>query len=245
MRIEFFGHKKDYFFAPLYYLQAKHVAKTALRLPEPMGDRVASFGQGVGGLSVGIFGDSAGAGVGVAHQDDAPFGQIGTRLAKQLDTRIQMHLHATSGHRSFELLHRLYAMPKCHFDVAIVSIGVNDVIKRTSNQAWADNLHGIITIFKQKFGVRHLIFLSLPPMHLAPSLPTPLNGLIGRRAGVLSTILQSVCTQYADVHYVKDEFDKANLHHQVMFAEDGFHPSHLTYQVWADTLARYTCELVC
>ena len=238
MAIELLSRKRDFVLAPIYYAQAKKVAKTALRLPEPDGVRVGQFGGGENTLSLAIFGDSAGAGVGVDSQDEAPFGQIGKGLAKQ-GLAVRAELHATSGHTSFDLLYRLYVMGACQFDVAIISIGVNDVIKASSDKAWTDNLHAIITILKRKFGVSHIVFLSLPPMRLAPSLPTPLNGLIGRRAVALSAMLADICQTYQGVHYVKDEFHKVKLAHQAMFAKDGFHPSKLTYQIWADTLVNY------
>ncbi|MDO4897158.1 MAG: SGNH/GDSL hydrolase family protein [Moraxella sp.] len=245
MATELFGKKQDYLLAPLYYLQAKKVAKTALRLPEPDGVRIANFNQDCDchDLNIAIFGDSSAAGVGVDSQDDAPFGRIGSLLAKRLQKPIHVQLHATSGHTSFDLLHRLYAMPVRSFDVAIVSIGVNDVVKRTSDKVWADNLQGVIDLLARKFGVSDIIFLSLPPMHLAPSLPTPLNGLIGRRAVALSKILEQICQQQG-VHYVPDEFAKSSLNRQTMFAKDGFHPSRATYDVWANTLANYVTRIV-
>ncbi|MBE9579839.1 MULTISPECIES: SGNH/GDSL hydrolase family protein [Moraxella] len=245
MATELFSKKQDYLLAPLYYLQAKKVAKTALRLPEPDGVRIANFNQNCDchALNIAIFGDSSAAGVGVDSQDDAPFGRIGSLLAKRLQKPIHVQLHATSGHTSFDLLHRLYAMPKLTFDVVIISIGVNDVIKRTSDKAWTDNLQAIITLLTRKFGVSHVIFLSLPPMHLAPSLPTPLNGLIGRRAVALSKILEQICLQNG-VHYVQDDFAKSSLNRQTMFAKDGFHPSRATYDVWANTLADYVIKIM-
>ncbi|WP_066804879.1 SGNH/GDSL hydrolase family protein [Moraxella oblonga] len=242
MAIELFGRRRDYLLALIYYAQAKRVAKTVLRLPEPDGVRAGRFGDDGRGISLAIFGDSAAAGVGVDSQDDAPFGQIGWGLAEQ-GFGINVELHATSGHTSFDLLYRLYVMGACRFDVAIISIGVNDVVKASSNKAWTDNLHAIITLLKRKFGVSHILFLSLPPMHLAPSLPTPLNGLIGRRAMALDAMLAQICQAHQGVHYVKDEFDKAKLDRQAMFAKDGFHPSKLTYQVWADTLVGCVAKL--
>lgn len=240
MMTEFFSRKLDYGLAPLYYWQARQVAKSVQRLPEPEGVRTKNFGGGKHTLSLGIFGDSAAAGVGVAHQDDAPFGQIGTLLGEQLaDTCIQVKLHATSGHTSFDLLHRLYAMPADRLDVAVISIGVNDVICQTPNQVWMDNLQAIIGLLKRKFGVSCVMFLSLPPMQLAPSLPRPLNGLIGRRALALSDLLACVCDGNDGVYYIQDEFAIAKLEPKAMFAKDGFHPNATTYQIWAKTLSKH------
>ncbi|OOR90850.1 hypothetical protein B0181_04470 [Moraxella caviae] len=270
-------HKKyDYLLAPLYYYQAKNVAKTALRLPEPEGVRLGNTPlfntpllgapldadtQNTKTLRLTIFGDSAAAGVGVDTQADAPLGRIVANLAQiftqnSADNTAQntpyqqicWQLCATSGHTSFQLLHRLYAMPAPTstpaLNVAIISIGVNDVVKRTSDTAWQHNLRGIITLLKRKFGVGQILFLSLPPMQLAPSLPTPLNALIGRQAQHLSTLMQGVCAEFEGVHYVRDEFAKARLSRDVMFAKDGFHPSKLTYEVWSKTLANQIAALV-
>ncbi|MDO5651124.1 MAG: SGNH/GDSL hydrolase family protein [Moraxella sp.] len=255
---------QDYLLAPIYYAQAKKVAKTALRLPEPTGVRIGTTAIDTAAidttdtsspkntLNLAIFGDSAGAGVGVDSQDDAPLGRIVAHLVQLMTSanppspfkQIHWQLHATSGHTSFDLLTRLYAMPAIAFDVAVISIGVNDVIKQSTNAAWQHHLHEIITLLQRKFAVRDIIFLSLPPMQLAPSLPSPLNRLIGRRAMVLSQLMQAVCTKHANVHYLQDEFYTNNLTYDKMFAKDGFHPSKHTYQVWSQTIAHKIITLI-
>lgn len=247
-----FSKKSDYWLSPVYYLQARHVMKKTLRLPEPIGERqgVREFGIGDVSMKLAIFGDSAAAGVGVDEQADAPIGQVVANLSENLIKKQQQsldklhwQLHATSGHTSFDLLWRLYAMPKQAIDIAIVNIGVNDVIMQTTDSQWQQNLHDICSLLKRKFGVRHLFFMSLPPMEFAPSLPKPLNTLIGRRTQHLSNLMKNYCKIH-DINYIKHEFDMTNLDIQAMFAKDGFHASKLTYQLWSQTLAKAIMTVV-
>ncbi len=237
---DMFGRRRDYALAPLYYIQARRVAKHALKLPEPNGTCHIIM-PNVPTLA--ILGDSAAAGVGVDGQEDAPLGRIFHHLGAQ-DIAISCHLYATSGHTSFDLLQRLYAMPITRIDIAIISIGVNDVVKATTNKDWQYNLNHIITLLTRKFRACHIIFLSLPPMHLAPSLPIPLNAFIGRRAQALTQLLKSVCDAHEQAHYVTDEFKTFNLSPHHMFAKDGFHPSKQTYDIWSRTLANKVAELL-
>lgn len=234
---QFFTKKRDYLLAPVYYWQAYKVAKHLIRLPEPTGIR---HHQG-GTPTIAIFGDSAAAGVGVDSQTDAPLGRIMHHLSSQ-GFHPTYHLYATSGHDSFDLLTNLYALPAHPIDIAIISIGVNDVIKRTTDNAWQYNLHHAIRLLMTKFHATDIIFLSLPPMQLATGLPKPLGGLIGRRAAALSELLRAVCRQYEQVHYVQDEFRQANLSPKLMFAKDGFHPSAITYDIWSKTLSRHVAK---
>lgn len=241
----------DYWLSPIYYLQARHVMKKTLRLPEPIGERqgVSEFGTGNVSITLAIFGDSASAGVGVDNQADAPLGQIVKNLNESLRNhqqkidKLYWQLYATSGHTSFDLLCRLYAMPIQKIDIAIVNVGVNDVIAQTTDREWRDNLHHICTLLQRKFAVQQVFFLSLPPMQLAPSLPKPLNDLIGRRVKQLNKLMKNYC-QANSVHYVQDEFDKWGLEVKQMFAKDGFHPSKLTYQRWSQTLAKVIAQTI-
>ncbi len=64
---------------PALVIQGNRVKKKTLRLPEPAGEREGLIGQGKP-LSILIVGDSAAAGVGVDHQEDALTGAILSQL---------------------------------------------------------------------------------------------------------------------------------------------------------------------
>lgn len=56
--------------------------------------------------------------------------------------------------------------------------------------------------------------------------------------------LLEVCEQYDDVLAVPIDFRETGLSATQLFAEDGFHPSAVTYSFWAAHLAKTISELV-
>lgn len=257
---------KDVLLAPIYIYQGLKVKRDTIRLPEPDGERHGQLHLGEADalatertLSLMLVGDSAAAGVGSETQTDALIGKLIPALQQQavinarFDT-IDWSLQATTGHTSFDILRRLYVMatPKQPVDVMVLSVGVNDTTANISKDKWQKQLQEIIAIAKRKFGVRALIFSSLPPMAQMPALPVPLNGFIGSIATGLDEILQQVCAEHDGVHYMEADFKRMSEEHSngepvdaaTMFASDGFHPNPITYKYWAQQLAELISELL-
>ena len=257
------AHAKNAFFAPLYLYQGRKVKRNTIRLPEPKGVRCGNIELNTGNNNIAtsnlpilrlmIIGDSAAAGVGSETQQQALSGHLITALQQHSIIHSQFQtlnwcLLATSGHTSFDILRRLYVLtaPSQPIDIMVLSVGVNDTTANVSTTIWQRQLEEIITIAQRKFGVRHLIFCSLPPMAKMPALPAPLSHFIGAKAASLDKVLQHVCTQHDGVHYMAFDFAQMAQDHtndniidaNPLFASDGFHPSSLTYRYWAAQLAK-------
>lgn len=261
---------KDVLLAPIYLYQGRKVKRDTVRLPEPSGERVgqtcltnADGTENLRTLMLMIVGDSAAAGVGSQTQADALAGQLVPALQQHLLMTQKHHLQfntlhwslqATTGHTSFDVLRQLYLLPKpdAAIDVMIISVGVNDTTSSVSTARWQQQLADIITITQRKFGVRHLIFSSLPPMAQMPALPKPLNNFIGAKSSKLDAVLQQVCAQHYSVHYMAADFTQMAKEHAnglpidaaTLFASDGFHPSSITYRYWAQQLAALITDLL-
>ena len=263
---------KDVLLAPLYLYQGRDVKRNTLRLPEPKGARYGrvklnSTSEIVSDdkqqtLQVMIVGDSAAAGVGSPTQQQALIGKLIPALQQQpvIHTQfddINWSLQATTGHTSFDILRRLYVLTNQSepVDVMMLSVGVNDTTANVSAAKWQQQLEDIIIIAQRKFSVKVLIFSSLPPMAQMPALPAPLNSFIGAKATQLDKILQQVCAAHNDVHYMETSFermaqeqarrlDDAPIDTAAMFADDGFHPSAITYGYWAQQLAELIAQLL-
>ena len=82
-------------------------------LPEPPGARRGSAGNGPA-LKLLVIGDSAAAGVGVSHQDEALLGQLVSRLAGRYC--VEFDLHAKTGYTTADILRRLDEMAPRDFD---------------------------------------------------------------------------------------------------------------------------------
>ena len=267
------ANAKDILLAPVYLYQGRKVKRDTVRLPEPNGDRCGhvklntvddSVSLNLPTLHIMIVGDSAAAGVGSETQQQALMGRLIPNLQQQSAIytpfdKISWSLHATTGHTSFDILRRLYvlAAPCQPIDVMVLSVGVNDTTANVSTVKWQHQLEQIIVIAQRKFGVRTLIFSSLPPMAEMPALPAPLSHFIGAKAAKLDDVLQHVCTQHDRVHYMAADFTQMAEDHRnkndangapidtaAMFARDGFHPSSLTYGYWAQQLAKLIATLI-
>ena len=264
---------KDVFLAPVYLYQGHKIKRDTVRLPEPNGERhgQVQLDNPAGNLPntlkdnrqqtlhLMIVGDSAAAGVGSETQQEALVGNLIPLLTQQpiIQTTfntLNWSLQATTGHTSFDILRRLYVLPAPSqpIDVMILSVGVNDTTSNVSAGQWQQQIENIITIVQRKFGVRELIFLSLPPMAQMPAIPAPLNNFVGAKASVLDNTLQQVCAAHDGVTYMATDFARMIDEHsngtpidiRVMFASDGFHPSSLMYGYWAQQLVELIVELL-
>ena len=264
---------KDVFLAPVYLYQGHKIKRDTVRLPEPNGERhgQVQLDNPAGNLpntlkdnrqqtlNLMIVGDSAAAGVGSETQQEALVGNLIPILTQQpiIQTTfntLNWSLQATTGHTSFDILRRLYVLPAPSqpIDVMVLSVGVNDTTSSVSVDKWQQQIENIITIVQRKFGVRELIFLSLPPMAQMPAIPAPLNNFVGAKASILDNTLQQVCAAHDGVTYMATDFARMIDEHsngtpidiRVMFASDGFHPSSLMYGYWAQQLVELIVELL-
>ena len=264
---------KDMLFAPVYLYQGRKIKRDTVRLPEPNGERhgQVQLDNPTGNLTntlkdnrqqtlnLMIVGDSAAAGVGSQTQQEALVGNLIPLLTQQpiiqsAFNTLNWSLQATTGHTSFDILRRLYVLPAPSqpIDVMVLSVGVNDTTSSVSVDKWQQQIENIITIVQRKFGVRELIFLSLPPMAQMPAIPAPLNNFVGAKASILDNTLQQVCAAQDGVTYMATDFARMIDEHsngtpidiRVMFASDGFHPSSLMYGYWAQQLVELIVKLL-
>lgn len=216
---------------PLLVAQGFYVRRTVERLEEPPGPRSGSEGSGPT-LRLLIAGDSAAAGVGAATQREALSGQLVAQLGPSLHVRWK--LIATTGHAVRDMIAQLQAAESERFDVALVSIGVNDVTGRTPSTTWVERQATLIGLLENKFGVGHILLSSLPPMHAFPALPQPLRWYLGMRAAQLNGMLRRIAGADAHCEFLPIDLP---LDRRYM-ASDGFHPGAPAYSVWAQAAAR-------
>jgi lysophospholipase L1-like esterase len=222
---------------PMLLAQGAWVRAVTPRLPEPKGARRGRVGRGPA-LRILVAGDSAAAGVGVDRQDDALSGQLAAALAPRF--AVSWRLVARSGYTTRDLLARLRREPAHPFDVAVLSLGVNDVLRGVGVDAWQEQLGRLAALLNGRFGVRRAIFSALPPMHEMRALPHPLRWLLGARARRFDAALEALveglpgCERLAPV---------AAPPHPDNWAVDGFHPGPLAYRAWAAAVAERVGEV--
>lgn len=218
--------------APILLMQGMYVRRSIPRLPEPEGLRVGKTGAG-NPLRVLILGDSAAAGVGVEHQDEALAGQ----LVKQLAQRYEVHwrLEATTGHTSEDVIERVQSQIEPEpYDVVVTSIGVNDVTRLMSAKKWITLQQQLLDQIRANFQPKQILLTSVPPMQIFPALPQPLRGHLGSYAQEMNKALATLLK--ANTECVQITLPLEQGQREIPMARDGFHPSAVIYTAWAELL---------
>lgn len=227
-------------FGPFLFLQGHYVRRVTPTLPEPPGAREGSDGTGRP-LRLLVLGDSAAAGVGAPTQEAGLCGQLVSRLSPHFN--VTWKLIAKTGATTTDTLRRLASLPPEPFDVAVTSLGVNDLTTGYQRRAWLRHQAELIRVLKEKHRVQLILLSGLPPMHLFPSLPQPLRWYMGAGARHFNNGLRELVGSFDDCRIFSVEVSNSlksieNEH----FATDGFHPGPAFYTVWAEHLAQRIIE---
>ena len=223
---------------PALLIQGNRVKKNTIRLPEAEGEREGITGQGQT-LSLLILGDSAAAGVGVAHQNDALLGAVVSALQHQY--QVHWRLEAQSGDTTSQLIQKIKKMVNQKYDVVVTSVGVNDVTRLMSARTWIKQQQQFYQLIQAKFQPELIIATGVPPMHLFPALPNPLSWLFGQYAKQMNLQLKKMIAQQKDMQWIEYDIQKYQSMNLEM-AKDGFHPSKEIYQIWGKEIAERILE---
>ena len=217
---------------PVLLAQGKRVRRSVPTLPEPAGAREGVLGSGPE-LRLLILGDSAAAGVGANHQDQALAGRLAVALAPTF--RVCWKLLAFTGATTADLLARLEAESPSPFDAVVTSLGVNDVTGRLPLGEWRRRQLELIDALRARHGAAHIVLSALPPMHRFQALPQPLRWYVGCRARDFNRVLAGVARERPGCDYL--ELDHGAMDASAM-ASDGFHPGPPLYDLWGREAAR-------
>lgn len=124
--------------------------------------------------------------------------------------------------------------PGSSFDVALISLGVNDATALRSSQAFLADYSALVTLLKTQCGVGFVLASGLPPVHAFPALPPPLQQILGAHARRLDRVLADWCEAQPDVEHLPF----GELPGPEVMAGDGFHPGPPIYAHWAEAAAR-------
>ena len=209
------------------------------RLPEAAGERDGVVGRGPL-LRLLIVGDSSAAGVGVAVQSQALAGHLPKALAAQTAARVRWRLLARAGLTSAQCLDQLLSDVALHADVAVVVLGVNDVIDQVPSQRAVAAREAIANRLRNGHGVAHVVFAPLPPVQHFPGLPQPLRWIAGRDAKRHDDAVAAWASTRADVSHVPIDLPL----NTALMADDGFHPGEPVYRICGTVLAEHIATQV-
>jgi len=225
--------------SPVLVAQAVVTRARMPRLPEAEGPRAGTVGSGPL-LRLLVVGDSSAAGVGVARQHDALAGQLSRALAASCSAQVDWQLVAHSGLTSAQCLAMLGDETFGTADVAVVVLGVNDVVAQVPSRQAVAAREAIANRLRNAHGVAHVVFAPLPPVHRFVGLPQPLRWIAGADARRHDRAIAAWAAGRDDVSHVAIDLP---LNRGVM-AEDGFHPGAPVYRVCGVALAEHIAQHV-
>ncbi len=217
--------------SPIIILQGLYVRRVTPILPDPDGSRQGVQGSGMP-ISILIIGDSAALGVGVSNQELALSGQLVQFLSN--DFEVRWRLIAETGDTTADAISKLSESSEEAYDIALISLGVNDVTSGISSTVWMRQQRALRDMLQTKFSVRHVISSGMPPMHAFPALPQPLRWVLGRRAREFDWTMQQELKQVTSAHYLGFGY----LSDPDVMASDGFHPGEKIYRFWGQAAAK-------
>lgn len=216
-------------FYPVLVTQGPFIKFRTPRLQEPKGPREGVTGQGPD-LRLLILGDSSAAGVGVPSQSQALAGRLAFGLEPYV--RLDWRLVARCGDTTPMALRRVKAAQPRRADVAVVALGVNDIMRGTRLQRWLEQTEALVDHMTGHMGVGHVYLSGLPAVSQFPRLPNPLRWTMGHQAERYDRGLRGFVDSRDDVTLIPADMA---LDASVM-AEDGFHPGPKVYATWADMI---------
>lgn len=221
--------------APALILQGKYLRKTAIRLPEPAGDRsglIAVEGRSSQPLRLLFVGDSSAAGVGVDWQHEALAQQTAERVAADSQNSVCWELIAKAGANTRDAIELVKSHPAAPADVVISALGVNDVTSQNSAKRFINDYKELLAVVAQRTGATAAVVSGLPPLHILPAAPQPLRWYLGQCAKRLDSALQGLTRESTSVGFVSLAWAKASD-----MARDKFHPGKSQYRHWAQLVA--------
>lgn len=214
--------------SPVLVYQGKKVRRTIPVLPEPHGPRSGRVGTGTP-LHILFVGDSAMAGVGAGSQEETLYMQVVNDLART--RKITWETIARTGARTDHLIRRLGRMDASSFDVAVISLGVNDITGGIPVSLWIRRQKELIDLLRHRFGVRTIVLSGMPPVHGFPALPQPLRWVLGQKARTYTRALRTLARDENHPFVTIDFTMDVGL-----MASDGFHPGPGIYRLWAQRI---------
>lgn len=221
-------------FYPVLITQGPFIKWRTPRLPEPKGPREGVIGPDPGfhgpDLRLLIIGDSSAAGVGVLTQSQALSGRLAFGLAPY--ARLDWQLIARCGDTTPMALARVQAAKPRAADIAVVALGVNDIMRGTTRGRWLAQTTQLLDHLIKTVGVRHIYLSGLPALSQFPRLPNPLRWTMGHQAERFDRGLRTLVATRDDTTLIPADLSLNDTN----MAQDGFHPGPKVYAAWADMI---------
>ncbi len=223
-------------FAPALLVQGALLRRRIPRLPEAEGPREGEVPGASPPVRVLLLGESTAAGVGAKTHVEGLAGQLGRALARDTGRGVRWRVLARTGATARIVREELLApAPDTEADVAVLVLGVNDVLALGSVARWRRDLGALIAAVRGRCGDVPVVLAAVPPMGAFPALPRPLKDVLALRAQVLDRAALRLAASLRRVRHVPMP-SFAGEDAAAFFCADGFHPGTAGYRAWGDVL---------
>lgn len=177
-------------------------------------------GEGLGDpVRLLVLGDSAARGFALPDAASAFPQQVARRLAVSTGRRVDVRSLATDGHRTADVLaDQVPLVRAARPDAVVVSVGVNDVVRRTAADDLATATAGLLDAVESAADGAVVVFVTCPDLGAAPGFGRPLGALVGWRCRRVAAV-QAAVAGPRGLGVVELPRPDAT-----MFGVDGFHP---------------------
>lgn len=195
-----------------------------VRISTGLVESAKPFVRAEGLRSMLVLGDSTAVGVGSAASES-----VAGRLSTALDMSVENY--SKSGARTDDVGGQLKQIHNTKYDVILIQVGANDVIRFLSIRAARDSINAILT--KAGELSDHVVLLTGGKIGNAPLFPKPFGFLWIERAATLRgefvDAAQKHDAVYVDLFNTADAFDAEPERY---YASDGLHLTSEGYRFW-------------
>jgi lysophospholipase L1-like esterase len=224
---------------PVYVWQGLKVRRNTDRMAPPAtSGHLSEKGKGQP-IEILVVGDSSAAGVGVERIEDSLGGHLVKELSKRTGRPVSVRIAGMNSATSGQIRdHVVPNLERRHYDYICLNIGVNDAKNFHSGRAFCRNFGTLLYALRARFPGARIVWAGIIDMEQIPSLPSPLNRILGIRSRLLDRNGKTLCRERGALAPDPEwRIIREN------FSSDGFHASSRGYHEWAENLASYLISL--
>lgn len=203
----------------------------AIRVSANLVVRTHGFERAAGERSILVLGDSTAVGVGAS----APSYSVAGRLSGLLNASVENH--AVSGAITPDLAAQITAATRDRYDLVLVQIGANDVIKLRSLAKADAALHSALAELGKRSD--RILVLTAGKIGTAPLFPWFIGPLMTHRAALLRDRFMETTkasdAAYVDLYTIQDPFNTDPARY---YALDGLHLADDGYAFWYEEVKK-------
>ena len=215
------GRLVIYALFPVVFSQAFSLRRHALNLVPAVGSTEGRIGRG-DPLHFLAIGDSIIAGVGARRIGRSTVGHVVRFMSGRLSREINWRAAGVIGAGARRVRRDVVPeLPRRAFDVILLSVGVNDVLKLERAGRFRRQLLRLLRDLRNHSPEAVIAYLGLPPLDEFPRLHRPLRWIVGYRVRRFDAVAREAVSRLPNVVHVPVRFSAR----PEMFSDDGLHPS--------------------